>query len=58
MACPHLAYRTDDGDHSFAVERAYCERAGRFVQPLRADICNGRYGLDHATHCEIFRGEE
>ncbi|MFW6448602.1 MAG: hypothetical protein ACOC0X_03555 [Halobacteriota archaeon] len=56
MACPHLRYRDDDG--RFPTQRPYCVEAGRFVQPLRADICNGRHGLEHGTHCEIYRGEE
>ncbi len=51
-ACPFLEYR--DGD-AYPTERAYCAAAERFVQPMRADVCNGRYGLDHATDCEIFR---
>jgi len=55
MACPHLTYRSGDGDHEFDTERAYCTVADRFVQPMRADICNDRYDLDHASDCEIFR---
>jgi hypothetical protein len=55
MACPFLDYRQSAGDQSFDHERAYCEAAGEFVQAMRADICNDRYDLDHATDCEIFR---
>jgi hypothetical protein len=25
---------------------------------MRADICNDRYDLSHATHCEFFREAE
>ncbi|WP_310925587.1 hypothetical protein [Halogeometricum salsisoli] len=25
------------------------------MQAMRADVCNDRYGLDHATDCEIYR---
>ena len=52
--CPYLDYRDADGDRSFDAPRAYCEAAESFVQPMRADICNLRYGLDPATDCEIF----
>jgi len=55
MTCPYLAYRTTAGDTEFDRERAYCTAAERFVQPMRADICNDRYDLDHAAHCEIYR---
>ncbi len=62
-ACPYLDYREEDpnGDRSFDTPRAYCEAAESFVQPMRADICNLRYGLDPAEDCEIFieaEGEE
>jgi hypothetical protein len=53
--CPHLDYRADEGDQSFDVARAYCTVAEEFVQPMRADICNGRYDLDPTEDCEIFR---
>ncbi|MFB6161211.1 MAG: hypothetical protein ABEJ61_08555 [Haloferacaceae archaeon] len=53
--CPHLDYR-DAGDGTvFETARAYCTVADRFVQPLRADVCNARYDLDPAEHCEIYR---
>lgn len=61
--CPYLEYRQltegagDDGDID-AEPRAYCTAAEEFVQPMRADICNGRYGLYHETDCEIYRAHE
>jgi hypothetical protein len=55
MACPHLAYRRESGERRFDEPRAYCAVAERFVQPMRADVCNDRYDLDHAAHCEIYR---
>lgn len=54
MTCPHLDYRRADGDRAFDTERAFCTVVGEFVQPMRADICNDRYELAHATDCEIF----
>jgi hypothetical protein len=56
--CPHLEYRTGDGDREFAVARAYCGVAERFVRPVRADVCNARFELDPAEHCEIYRDHE
>jgi hypothetical protein len=47
----------DDG-RSFDEARAYCGVADEFVQPMRADVCNDRYDLDHASHCEIYRAHE
>jgi len=55
MTCPYLAYRRESEDHHFEEPRAYCTVVDRFVQPMRADLCNDRYALDHAEHCEIFR---
>lgn len=55
MSCPHLEYRRSAAEAMFDHERAYCQVAERFVQPLRADICNDRFALDHASDCEIFR---
>ncbi len=55
MTCPHLTYRTESDDHTFDTERAFCTVIGKFVQPMRADICNDRYALDHTTDCEIYR---
>lgn len=52
--CPYLRYRAADGDREFDAARAYCAAAERFVQPLRADVCNDRYDLYHATDCEIY----
>lgn len=53
--CPHLAYR---GEQSFDHERAYCTVVERFVQPMRADVCNGRHDLAPRRHCEFFREAE
>jgi len=55
MACPYLAYRAESGGRSFDGERAFCTAIGEFVQPMRADVCNDRYDLHHAEHCEIYR---
>lgn len=52
--CPLLEYRSEHGDRAFEVDRAFCTAVDRFVQPMRADICNGRYGLSHATDCEFY----
>ncbi len=38
----------------FDHERAYCTVVDAFVQPMRADICNDRYDLHHAEHCEYY----
>ena len=57
MTCPHLEYREGSGDRTFEVARAYCTVVDRFVQPMRADVCNDRYDLDHETHCEYYRAE-
>ncbi|MDH5019053.1 hypothetical protein [Halobacterium rubrum] len=58
MTCPHLEYRADGDGRSFDTPRAYCAAAEQFVQAMRADVCNDRYNLDHATDCEIFRAHE
>ncbi|WP_302081934.1 hypothetical protein [Salinibaculum rarum] len=55
MTCPHLTYRAESDDHRFDTERAFCTVVGEFVQPMRADICNDRYDLEHTTDCEIYR---
>ncbi|NHN40402.1 hypothetical protein G9C85_01960 [Halorubellus sp. JP-L1] len=55
MTCPFLEYRSASGDRSFDVARAYCTAASAFVQPMRADICNDRYDLQHDRDCEIYR---
>jgi len=58
-ACPHLTYReagdgaTFDGA-DFGEPRAFCTVTESFVQPMRADICNARYGLDPETDCEFY----
>ncbi|KTG08608.1 hypothetical protein AUR64_18240 [Haloprofundus marisrubri] len=52
--CPYLDYRREAGEQTFDTARPYCTAADEFVQPMRADICAGRYGLDHATDCEIY----
>ncbi len=57
MGCPYLEYRdgsADPGRDSFDEPRAYCAAADRFVQPMRADICNDRYDLAHDRDCEIY----
>lgn len=54
MTCPLLEYRTAANGREFDVARAYCTGADEFVQPMRADLCNDRYDLDHATDCEIY----
>lgn len=56
MSCPYLAYRSPP-ENTDGTPRAYCEVVERFVQPMRADICNDRYALDHETHCEIYLEE-
>lgn len=54
MTCPYLEYRDRSPDRQFDESRAYCTAADRFVQPMRADVCNDRYALEHDRHCEIF----
>ncbi|MXR19942.1 hypothetical protein [Halobacterium bonnevillei] len=58
MTCPHLEYRTDGDGQSFDTPRAYCGVTASFVQPMRADVCNDRYDLHHAAHCEVFLEHE
>ena len=55
MPCQFLEYRGGDDEASFDTARAYCTAVDAFVQPMRADICNGRYDLDPTEDCEIFR---
>ncbi|MFB6152788.1 MAG: hypothetical protein ABEJ27_00905 [Halodesulfurarchaeum sp.] len=55
MPCPRLEYRREADGARFETPRAYCTVVDRFVQPLRADICNDRYDLHHSDHCEIYR---
>lgn len=52
--CPYLDHRRESDDQSFETERAYCTISEKFVQAMRADICNRRYGLDPETDCEIY----
>lgn len=54
MVCPFLEYRSLPSTDASDEPRAYCEAADRFVQPLRADICNDRYDLSHNRDCEIY----
>lgn len=54
MTCPFLEYRRSSGERTFDHERPFCTAAEEFVQPMRADICNGRYGLAHERDCEIY----
>ncbi|MES3518422.1 MAG: hypothetical protein PPP58_12245 [Natronomonas sp.] len=57
MTCPHLTYRRSDDSEDgpeFDTPRAYCGVVEAFVQPMRADVCNDRYELDHATDCEFY----
>ncbi|MFD1645817.1 hypothetical protein [Haloarchaeobius litoreus] len=58
MSCPHLEYRQEGDGRTFDEPRAYCTVTDGFVQPMRADVCNDRYDLDHAEHCEIYRDAE
>ena len=52
--CQHLAYREAGDGESFETARAFCTVTESFVQPMRADVCNARYGLDPATDCEFY----
>ena len=58
MTCPYLDYREQAGSQSFDEARPYCTVSDRFVQPMRADICNTRHGLDYETDCEFYREAE
>jgi hypothetical protein len=67
MVCPYLDYRdggneptdgTNATESTFDTPRAFCTVVEEFVQPMRADICNDRYGLEHERHCEIYREHE
>ncbi len=58
MPCPYLEMRDAAGGQTFDRERPFCAAAEAFVQPMRADICRGRYGLEPAEHCEIYRTHE
>jgi hypothetical protein len=52
--CRHLEYRTEAGERAFETARAYCTVVDAFVQPMRADVCNARYGLDPERDCEWY----
>ncbi len=54
--CEFLEHRTsgEDGE-TFENARPYCTAVDAFVQPMRADICAGRYGLDPESDCEFYR---
>ncbi len=56
--CPHVTYREEGDGRSFDEARAYCTVVDRFVQPMRADVCNRRYGLEPETDCEFYREHE
>ncbi|SDF69561.1 hypothetical protein SAMN04488067_10760 [Halorubrum xinjiangense] len=56
--CQHLAYREEGDGQSFETARAFCTVTGSFVQPMRADVCNARYGLDPETDCEFYAEAE
>ncbi|WP_254839548.1 hypothetical protein [Natronomonas marina] len=58
MACPYLRYRASDEEHEFDHERPYCAAMGRFVSPMRADVCNDRHDFSHETHCDVYRRAE
>lgn len=58
MACEYLEYRDGDDEQSFETDRAYCTVVGQFVQPMRADVCNERYGLSPSEHCEFYERAE
>ena len=52
--CRHLEYRTEGDGHAFETPRAYCTVTDRFVQPMRADVCNARYDLEPERDCEWY----
>lgn len=58
MTCPYLEYREGDDARTFDAARAYCTVVEEFVQPMRADVCNDRYELDHAADCEFYLAAE
>lgn len=53
--CPYLEYRTNADGEEFTEPRAFCTAEGQYVEPMRADICNDRYDLQHDEHCEIYQ---
>jgi len=56
--CPHLDYRASGDGREFGTARAYCTAVESFVEPMRADVCNDRFDLSHAAHCEFYREAE
>jgi hypothetical protein len=56
--CQYLEYRDQSDEQEYAEPRAYCTVVDRFVQPMRADICNCRYGLNPKIDCEFFLESE
>ena len=52
--CQHFSYREEGDGTSFDTARAFCTVTESFVQPMRADVCNARYGLDPAADCEFY----
>ena len=58
MTCPYLEYRESNGEQTFSTGRAYCGVVDRFVQPMRADVCNDRFDLRHDGDCEHFRATQ
>ncbi len=54
-SCEHLDYRDAHDGQSFDHERPFCTVVDAFVQPMRADICAARHGLDPADDCEFYR---
>jgi len=56
--CPHLDYRESGDGREFETPRAYCTVVEAFVEPMRADVCNARYGLDFETDCEFYEAPE
>ena len=56
--CKYLEYRRHAGDEQFDTDRAYCNAVDQFVQPMRADICNYRYGLEPEQDCEYYEDAE
>ncbi|WP_458206282.1 hypothetical protein [Haladaptatus sp. NG-SE-30] len=58
MVCPYLEYSDEGTETTFDEPRAFCTVIDEFVQPMRADICNDRYDLNHDRHCEIYRDHD
>jgi len=58
MPCPYLQFRDAADGLAFDHERPYCDVVERFVQPVRADVCQERYDLDPAAHCEYYSDRE